>query len=39
MRNSDALKVLGWKVIVVWECDVRDGNDWLGNVMATIQRR
>lgn len=37
MRNSLALKALGWKVIVVWECDVRDGNDWLGNVMAAIQ--
>lgn len=37
MKNSDALTASGWKVIVVWECDVRDGNDWLGNVIAATQ--
>ena len=23
-RNEDALKVLGWRVLVIWECEVKD---------------
>lgn len=24
MRNEDALKALGWRVLVIWECEVKD---------------
>lgn len=27
--NEDALKAAGWTVFTVWECDIRDKNDWL----------
>jgi DNA mismatch endonuclease (patch repair protein) len=35
-RNDRALRSLGWRVLTVWECDVRRGTD-LSRVARAIR--
>lgn len=35
-RHVAALKSLGWHVMTVWECEIRDKKDWLPSLMAGI---
>lgn len=37
-RDAEALRKLGWHVIVVWECEIRDKKDWLTPLVAGIRR-
>lgn len=37
-RDIEALHKLGWRVMVVWECDIRDKKDWLTPLVADIRR-
>lgn len=36
-QNEDALMAMGWSVFVVWECDIRDKNDWLAPISRRIK--
>ena len=37
-RNTDKLEAMGWKVIVVWECDLKSDPDTrLINLLCEIQ--
>jgi DNA mismatch endonuclease (patch repair protein) len=38
-RNLEALRKLGWKVVIVWECSVKDeGADAIaGKIVAWLQ--
>jgi DNA mismatch endonuclease (patch repair protein) len=27
-RNAEALAALGWRVLVLWECEMKSGSDW-----------
>jgi DNA mismatch endonuclease, patch repair protein len=37
-RNQATLRTLGWRVIVIWECELK-ASDWISKVQATLQRR
>lgn len=36
-KSEDALRAAGWSVFTVWECDIRDRNDWLSPLIAGIK--
>jgi len=38
-RNLDALSALGWDVLVVWECEVRDAPHLEARLHAFLERR
>lgn len=37
-RDIEALRKLGWRVMIVWECEIRDRKDWLTPLVADIRR-
>lgn len=38
-QQEDALRAAGWRVFTVWECDIRDKNDWLSPIMIQLMKR
>jgi DNA mismatch endonuclease, patch repair protein len=41
IRNKDTIEELGWKVIIVWECEILDKNRRprdLGNILGKIKK-
>ena len=38
-RNTEALQALGWEVLTVWECEVRDPAALMPRVVAFLERR
>lgn len=39
LENVQALEALGWKVLIVWECNVRQGTERLNEVHQALQAR
>lgn len=37
-QSADALRAAGWQVLIVWECDIRDGRDWFGMVREQLDK-
>ncbi len=35
--QEDALRAAGWRVFTVWECDIRDKNDWLTPIQEALK--
>lgn len=35
--QEDALRAAGWRVFTVWECDIRDKNDWLTPIQKALK--
>lgn len=35
--QEDALRSAGWRVFTVWECDIRDKNDWLTPIQKALK--
>lgn len=38
-RNVAALRELGWEVLTVWECEVRDPDSLMPRVVAFLEQR
>lgn len=38
-RNVDALSALGWEVLVIWECEVRDASRLEARLRAFLEDR
>ncbi|MBK7080414.1 MAG: hypothetical protein IPH55_06545 [Betaproteobacteria bacterium] len=38
-RKESALKALGWKVLVIWECEVRPTAGWSGRDASWVLGR
>jgi DNA mismatch endonuclease (patch repair protein) len=38
-QNEDALRKAGWRVFTVWECDIRDKNDWLTPIANALGKK
>jgi DNA mismatch endonuclease, patch repair protein len=38
MRNQSALLKLGWKVLVIWECEVGDKDNLKGRITGFLQK-
>ena len=37
-RNLLALRTIGWDVLVVWECELRDRDSLLANIQFFFQQ-
>lgn len=37
LENVRALEVLGWKVMTVWECEIRQGAEHLAELLKALQ--
>jgi DNA mismatch endonuclease (patch repair protein) len=35
-RKRRLLEETGWHVLVVWECEIRDGKDWLSRIITAL---
>lgn len=35
-RKQRLLEEAGWHVLVVWECEIRDGKDWLSRIITAL---
>jgi len=35
-RNAEALAALGWRVLVLWECEMKSGSDWVSGLEQRI---
>ncbi|MEN5033689.1 very short patch repair endonuclease [Pseudomonas sp. TWI929] len=39
LENVQALEALGWKVMIVWECEIKQGAGCLGGLHQELQER
>jgi DNA mismatch endonuclease (patch repair protein) len=37
-KNEDALRNSGWRVFVVWECDIRDKTGWIDTLIKELKK-
>lgn len=37
-ENIDSLKQLGWQVLIIWTCEVKDGNKLKDKILSFLER-
>ncbi|MGE8096360.1 very short patch repair endonuclease [Pseudomonas fluorescens] len=37
IENVEALKVLGWRVLIIWECQLKKGQDTLDQLLQQLR--
>lgn len=36
-KNITSLRAGGWQVLVIWECEIRDGVDWVDRIIRQLK--